>query len=213
MVLPSQILPQHQTDPLVTLPLPSPLPPSPLPALSTLLAHFDTLLADPSGSKNVVPPMMIATAMRQINRDAHALLNAGRVGAAESRAELDRRDTVLRGVEYERNRIREEIERCLEYVPAYTGAELPDRQAFLESASEEVKSGLPNVGSEEYDYALIIAQLEEELKEIEEREVDVAALTKDRDSLIKAKKEIKLKFDLTETWLTDYARSVNLGPP
>lgn len=38
------------------------------------------------------------------------------------------------------------------------------------------------------------------------REVDVAALTKDRDSLIKAKKEIKLKFDLTETWLTDYAR-------
>jgi hypothetical protein len=116
MVLPSQILPQHQTDPLVTLPLPSPLPPSPLPALSTLLTHFDTLLADPSGSKNVVPPMMIATAMRQINRDAHALLNAGRVNAAESRAELDGRDTVLRGVEYERNRIREEIERCLEYV-------------------------------------------------------------------------------------------------
>lgn len=123
--------------------------------------------------------------------------------------------------------------------PAYTAANLPDKQVFLDSAPKEIKSGLrksmcisailtsASAEDEEYEYAIIIAQLEQELRDIEacvsfvspspvwvvkgdtdidSREKDVEALTKDRDSLVKAKKEIKLKFDLTETWLTDYAR-------
>lgn len=38
------------------------------------------------------------------------------------------------------------------------------------------------------------------------REKDVEALTKDRDGLIKAKKEIKLTYEKMGTYLTDYAK-------
>jgi THO complex subunit 5 len=115
MVLPIDIQPQHQDDPLVVLPLPSPLPISPLPSLPALISHLETLIAS-SPNRHGPPATTLAVQMRQLTRDAYALLNVARVDAAESRADLDRRDTTLRGVEYERNRIREEIERCMEYV-------------------------------------------------------------------------------------------------
>ncbi len=53
--------------------------------------------------------------MRQITRRAQVLLNVARVGAAEAREGLDKVDVDLRGVEYERDRVREEIERCEDY--------------------------------------------------------------------------------------------------
>jgi uncharacterized protein (DUF3084 family) len=37
------------------------------------------------------------------------------VGAAEAREQLDNVDVELRGVEYERNRVREEMDKCEEY--------------------------------------------------------------------------------------------------
>lgn len=53
--------------------------------------------------------------MRQITRNAQVLLNAARLGAAEAREELDGVDVRLREVEYERNRVREETQRCMDY--------------------------------------------------------------------------------------------------
>lgn len=75
-------------------------------------------------------------------RNAQILLNASREKAVRARETLDKEDTALRGVEYERARIREEIELCDEYAPAYTALELEEGKAFYESAGEEVKSSL-----------------------------------------------------------------------
>ncbi len=40
----------------------------------------------------------------------------------------------------------------------------------------------------------------------------VAQLTRDRDALIRAKKDIKLKFEAVDTYLHDYARGVISTP-
>lgn len=53
--------------------------------------------------------------MRQVTRNSQILVNAARAGAAEARAELDNVDVGLRGVEYERVRVRDEMSRCAEY--------------------------------------------------------------------------------------------------
>jgi THO complex subunit 5 len=53
--------------------------------------------------------------MRQVMRSGQVLLNAARHGAAEAREGLDRVDVELRGVEYERERVREEIALCGDY--------------------------------------------------------------------------------------------------
>lgn len=42
-------------------------------------------------------------------------MNAARAGTAEARAGLDVVDVDLRTVEYERDRVRDEINRCAEY--------------------------------------------------------------------------------------------------
>lgn len=42
---------------------------------------------------------------------------------------------------------------------------------------------------------------------INRRESIVAQLTKDRDALIRAKKDIKLKFEAVDTYLNDYTRA------
>ena len=112
MVLPSTISEVSPLDPLLLLPLPHPLPPSPLPDLEPLLA---TLNANLSSSDPTIPMAVLTTHMRKINRHAQILLNAARVAAAGAREGLDRVDVELRGVEYERNRVQEEMERCREY--------------------------------------------------------------------------------------------------
>ncbi|KAK8853280.1 hypothetical protein IAR55_003984 [Kwoniella newhampshirensis] len=212
MVLPAIISEPSPIDPLVLLPLPSKLPESPIhdldPLLSTLEAYLTSTTAAPNASSRL--PLSVLTAlMRQITRRSQVLLNAARVGAAEAREALDEVDVDLRGVEYERERVREEIERCMEYAPAYEGMDLPDTESFLTSADESVVSALPPQDDDGYEHALTISKLEDELNEITKREAHLAQLTKDRDSLIRAKKEIKIKFDAVDVHLTGFARSAN----
>ena len=44
------------------------------------------------------------------------------------------------------------------------------------------------------------------MRSMPRRETLVAQLTKDRDAIIKAKKEIKVKFDTVDVYLTDFAK-------
>lgn len=122
MVLPLTISEASPLDPLLLLPLPERLPPSPLPSLDPLLLALEPHLS-PSDTPKL--PMTVLTAhMRQITRRSQVLLNAARIGAAEAREGLDGIHVDLRGVEYERDRVREEIERCEDYewVAVKTGA-------------------------------------------------------------------------------------------
>ncbi|WWD19703.1 hypothetical protein CI109_104167 [Kwoniella shandongensis] len=212
MVLPSVISEPSPIDPLVLLPLPNTLPSSPIsdldPLLSALEAHLSpSSTNDPNVTKLPIP--VLTALMRQITRRSQVLLNAARVGAAEAREELDGVDGDLRGVEYERERVKEEIDRCMEYAPAYEELDLPDIESFLASADESVLSSLPPKDDEGYEHAVTIARLENELNEITKREAHLAQLTKDRDALIRAKKEIKIKFDAVDVHLTGFGRSAN----
>lgn len=115
MVIPSTISEVSPLDPLLLLPLPKRLPPSPLPDLDPLMLALEPHLSTSSSSNPKLPIIVLTAHMRQVTRRAQVLLNAARVGAAEARNELDRVDVELRGVEYERERVREEIERCEDY--------------------------------------------------------------------------------------------------
>ena len=115
MALPTQIDDISPLDPLLLLPIPDPLPADPQPDLQPLLDILDAALANPSGLGAKVPMTVLTAHMRQLTRKSQILLNAARLGAAEARERLDREDVELRGTEYERDRVREEIERCMEY--------------------------------------------------------------------------------------------------
>lgn len=41
------------------------------------------------------------------------------------------------------------------------------------------------------------------------REDEVASLTKERDSLVRARREVRAKFDAVDVWLADYAKTTN----
>ncbi|ORX40523.1 hypothetical protein BD324DRAFT_5727 [Kockovaella imperatae] len=198
MTLPSRIDEPSALDPLLLLPLPAKLPSSPLPTLEPLLSALEERLNQPGTSAD---GLAIFTAhMRQVTRRAQTLLNASRVGAAEARETLDRVDVDLRGVEYERDRIREEIAKCEDYEAAYTDIQVDD--SFVPDSET-----LPAPDSDSYDYALIIARLQNELLEIEKREAAIASLTKDRDGIIQSKKDIKRKFDTSDVYLGDFAKT------
>ncbi|WVF72938.1 hypothetical protein IAT40_007756 [Kwoniella sp. CBS 6097] len=219
MVLPRRIDEPSPLDPLILLPIPDVLPTSPQPdldpLLSTLLSQIDSqgpkdsLEAGGVDTSRKIPITALTASIRAINRKSQILLNAARSSVAQERDVLDQSDSVLRGVEYERERVREEIERCKDYVPEYEALDLPDAESFLAQADENVSSALPSKDSEEYEQALMIARLEFELEEITKREALVAQLTQDRDSLIKAKKEIKIKFDAVDVHLAGFTRSAN----
>ncbi|OCF38065.1 hypothetical protein I316_00289 [Kwoniella heveanensis BCC8398] len=220
MVLPRRIDEPSPLDPLILLPIPDTLPTSPQgdldPLLTTLLSqidaqtqHQDDRSAGTGPGAGKVPITALTASIRAINRKSQILLNAARGSVAQERDALDQSDSVLRGVEYERERVREEIERCKDYVPEYEALELPDAESFLSQAGESVLSSLPSQESDEYEQALMIARLESELEEITKREVLVAQLTQDRDALIKAKKEIKIKFDAVDVHLAGFTRSAN----
>ncbi|KAK4686492.1 hypothetical protein P7C73_g3626, partial [Tremellales sp. Uapishka_1] len=207
MVLPSTISEVSPSDPLLLLPIPSKLPSSPLPSLDPLLSAIDLHLSSPSPSH--FPMKALTAQMRQITRHSQILLNAARVGAADARAHLNGVDGVLRGVEYERGRVREEIERCLDYVPAYAEMDIMDNETFLSSASAEILSTLPSTEHVSYEHAIHMARLQHELDDVLEREALLASLTKERDSLIKAKKEIKLNSDKVDVYLADFAKTTS----
>ncbi|WVR00129.1 hypothetical protein IAU59_007271 [Kwoniella sp. CBS 9459] len=212
MVLPRRIDEPSPLDPLILLPIPDTLPASPQADLDPLLSTILTQLGPPDETKDETgqSPMTALTAsIRAITRKSQILLNAARSSVAQERDVLDQSDSVLRGVEYERERVREEIERCKDYSPEYESLDLLDASSFLAQADETVLSQLPPTDSEDYEQALMIARLESELEEITKREVHVAQLTQDRDALIKAKKEIKIKFDAVDVHLAGFTRSAN----
>lgn len=115
MVVPLTIDETSPLDPSLILPLPSKLPSDPTLSLQTLCSAIEAQLDPslPSSSKLAIP--VITAQMRQVTRNSQILVNAARVGAAEARDQLDRVDVDLRGVEYERVRVRDEISRCAEY--------------------------------------------------------------------------------------------------
>lgn len=112
MVAPRDISDQPSSiDPLVLLPIPKHLPPPPTDDLNILVAA----LHDALSGHSTIPISVLTAQLRLITRNSHALVNAARAGASELRHELDTVDTELRGVEYELNRVREEIAKCEDY--------------------------------------------------------------------------------------------------
>ncbi|WWC64498.1 uncharacterized protein I303_107108 [Kwoniella dejecticola CBS 10117] len=216
MVLPKTILGPSPLDPLLLLPIPSPLPSSPQPDLDPLLqaiqSHIDSpspLVPDNDLAGGEIPITVLTSAIRQITRKSQILLNNARNGVAESRNQLDNVDEDLRGVEYELTRVRDEIRKCSEYAPAYEEMDLPSTEEYLGQADEVALGALPPKYSEDHEHELTIARLEYELKEIEKREILLSQISKERDNLIKAKKEIKMKFDAVDVHLGGFSRSAN----
>ena len=113
MVVPNRIDDPSPLDPMLLLPVPSTLPKDPRPSIQPLLAAIEQCLADPGSSP--LPIATLTSQMRQIWRNSHVLLNAARAATAEARERLDQVDVDLRGVEYERNRVRDEIAKCEDY--------------------------------------------------------------------------------------------------
>lgn len=112
MALPRTIAEPYEHDPLVLLPLPDPLPPSPAAQLPLLTAALDAHLAAADGA---FPLQAITGTMRAAARNAQVVQNASRLGAAQARVELDEADVRLRTAEYELARVREEMAVCRAY--------------------------------------------------------------------------------------------------
>jgi THO complex subunit 5 len=115
MVLPLSIGQPSPLDASLVLPIPKRLPTDPTLALETLSAAINAQLDPSAPSSSKLPIPVITAQMRLIHRNAQVLMNAARAGTAEARAELDAVDVDLRTVEYERDRVRDEINRCAEY--------------------------------------------------------------------------------------------------
>lgn len=62
---------------------------------------------------------------------------------------------------------------------------------------------------QERHYALTLLRLESELSTLIAREEHLADLTKERDSLVRARREVRAKFDAVDVWLADYAKTTN----
>lgn len=115
MVVPLTIGASSPLDPSLILPIPSKLPTNPASALETLSSAIEAQLDPSLPSSSKLPIPVITAQMRQITRNSQISVNAARFGAAQAREELDTVDVDLRGVEYERVRVRDEISRCAEY--------------------------------------------------------------------------------------------------
>lgn len=112
MVLPRTIAEASAQDPLLLLPLPDKLPPSPADQLQALASALQAHIAK---SPDALPLPAITGGMRTVTRNAQVLVNAARVGASDARAELDKEDIALRTTEYELARVREQMEQCRAY--------------------------------------------------------------------------------------------------
>lgn len=55
-------------------------------------------------------------------------------------------------------------------------------------------------------YAVLLARLEAELAHVISQESHVAGLTKERDSLLRQRREVTKKFEAVDVWLGDYAK-------
>lgn len=110
MPLPRTIVEPYTHDALVLLPVAEPLPPSPAADLPALAAALEAHLA---GSNTPLPAL--TGSMRTAQRNAQAMQNASRLGAAQGRVALDEADVQLRTAEYELARVREEMAVCRAY--------------------------------------------------------------------------------------------------
>jgi hypothetical protein len=116
MVLPITIAEVPSLDPLLVLPIPKTLPPRPTQIINPLVDAIHEQLYPTSYASSSKLPMTVLTAqMRQTTRRSQVLLNAARDGTARSRRNLDELDSSLRGVEYERDRVGQEIAQCEDY--------------------------------------------------------------------------------------------------
>lgn len=115
MVLPPSIGQPSPLDASLVLPLPNKLPQDPRNVLETLYAAIEAQLDPATASSSKIPIPVITAQMRLVQRNAQAMMNVARTGTAEARAGLDEVDVDLRMVEYERDRVRDEINRCAEY--------------------------------------------------------------------------------------------------
>lgn len=115
MVVPLHIGDPSPLDPSLVLPIPSKLPSDPTQALEILSKAIEAQLDPSIPSSSRIPIQVITAQIRSLHRDAQILLNAARSGTAVERARLDGVDVDLRTIEYERDRVRDEINRCAEY--------------------------------------------------------------------------------------------------
>lgn len=141
-------------DPLLLLPVPEKLPPSPYNSLDPLLAEINAILKDPPA----LSITLLTSQMRMLSRHAQVLLNAARVGAAEARSQLDTVDVTLKGVEYERERVKDEIAKCLNYTfvdhvriplnsrPRYTDMDMPSSIEFLQTSTVDLRESWEGQG-------------------------------------------------------------------
>ncbi|KAL7424558.1 hypothetical protein Q5752_000242 [Cryptotrichosporon argae] len=202
-MVPSEIHDVSPLDPLLLLPVPG-RPPSPSASLLPVLSSIRALASAPSSPAGPSKVPLLTSHMRLLTRNSQVLLNAGRVRAAEARDALDRVDVGLREVEYERARVRDEIAACEAYASAPISVDLQDIDTFMAS-----NPTLPNEADEGYAHALALARLEHELAEITAREERLAALIKERDGLVRARKEIKTRTDTVNVYLADYAKTTS----
>jgi THO complex subunit 5 len=98
-------------DPLLLLPVPDKLPASPESSLEPLLDQINAVLE----GRQTTSIALLTAQMRILSRHAQILLNAARVRAADARQGLDQVDVHLKGVEYERERVKDETIKCLSY--------------------------------------------------------------------------------------------------
>lgn len=111
-MLPRTVAEVSPLDPLLLLPLPHDLPTPPELALDQVLADIAAQLNQLNHPSDIT---LLTSRMRMLTRHAQVLLNSARVGAAEARERLDTVDVSLKGVEYEHDRVRDEIAKCLRY--------------------------------------------------------------------------------------------------
>ena len=136
MVAPTNLTGPSSLDPLVLLPIPSSLPENPSKDLSKLLDSFERVL----GSNDEIPISVLTSQMRLLNRNSHILLNASRHQASIQRDQLDQGDLELRGVLYELEKVRDEIEKCSNYSAGHEDLELPSVEEVLQNGGDYIGS-------------------------------------------------------------------------
>lgn len=103
-----------------------------------------------------------------------------------------------------------EVLAALRKSPQLAQRATPHSASYLAQPSPVLFSRAPLTaapeGSDARKYALIIARLEAELATIIAQESRVAELTKERDALLRSRREVTQKFESVDVLLGDYAK-------
>lgn len=204
MGLPRSIGPASATHPLVLLPLPPSVPADATPLATSLAASLHAYVD--AGAADPLALNALAAGMRHATRSAQICVNAARAGSSGARAQLDDADAALQAARYELGKVRAAAHECDAYVPQYTGLDIEgiaERGEHGGSGEEEVEAELSR------DHARVMALLEGELAAVIEREQLLAELTRERDALVRARREVRARSDAVDVWLADYAKTTN----